>query len=186
MLEQVAGYLKAKGVAVFYDKYEEATLWGKDLYVHFDQIYRERARYCVLFASEHYAKKLWSGHERQSAQARAFSENQEYLLPARFDDTSIPGLRPTVGYIDPRERTPDDFARLILDKLGDEACASSEYPYVELKVGTLWSDLANVEADFEIVRFRGKNIGETRFRKRQWSNLANAVRTTEWSILGVR
>lgn len=96
-VEQVAAYLTAKGVTVFYDRYEEATLWGKDLFVHLDQIYRERARYCMLFASQHYARKLWSNHERQSAQARGFSEHREYVLPARFDDTPIPGLRPTVG-----------------------------------------------------------------------------------------
>ncbi len=162
-VEEVANYLRAREVVVFYDKYEEVTLWGKDLYVHLDQVYRERARYCVLFASEHYARKLWTSHERQSAQARAFAENQEYILPARFDDTPVPGLRPTVGYIDLRERSPDEFARLVLEKLGDEGSAFTEYPYIELKVGMLWSALANVETEFELIRFRAKNIGEASF-----------------------
>src|SRR5439155_24562734 len=31
---------------------------------------------------------------------RAFMEKREYILPARFDDTQIPGVLPTVGYID--------------------------------------------------------------------------------------
>lgn len=30
--EQIAGLLKDEGITVFYDKYEEADLWGKDLY----------------------------------------------------------------------------------------------------------------------------------------------------------
>ncbi|MHB1630880.1 MAG: hypothetical protein ACYCQL_01500 [Acidithiobacillus sp.] len=31
-VEEVATYLKATGVKVFYDKFEAADLWGKDLY----------------------------------------------------------------------------------------------------------------------------------------------------------
>jgi hypothetical protein len=66
-------------------------LWGKDLYEHLDWIYQKAARYCVLFASEAYANKVWTTHERRSAQARALQSNQEYVLPVRFDDTEIPG-----------------------------------------------------------------------------------------------
>ena len=98
-VEQVAEALRASRVRVFYDKYEQAALWGKDLYVHLDEVYRTKARFCVMFASKHYAEKLWTNHERSSAQARAFKENKEYILPARFDDTEIPGLLPTIGYL---------------------------------------------------------------------------------------
>src|SRR5205814_9278200 len=98
-VKQVASALTEKGIRVFYDEYERAELWGKDLYTHLDDIYQNSARYCVLFASKNYARKLWTSHELQSAQARAFKENKEYILPARFDNTVIPGLRDTVGYI---------------------------------------------------------------------------------------
>ena len=33
-VEKVALQLQAEGVDVFYDKFEEADLWGKDLYTH--------------------------------------------------------------------------------------------------------------------------------------------------------
>lgn len=46
---QVARYLRRRGVRVFYDDYEKVTLWGKDLYVHLDEVYRKRSRYCVIF-----------------------------------------------------------------------------------------------------------------------------------------
>ena len=117
-VRDVATRLSQIGIRNFFDEYEEVELWGKDLYVHLDEIYRNSARYCVLFISEHYAKKLWSNHERQSAQARAFSENQEYILPARFDDTDIPGLRDTIGYINLRSKTADEFATIISKKIG--------------------------------------------------------------------
>lgn len=114
----VATALRKAGVRVFYDEYEEVGLWGKDLYVHLDDVYKNAARFCVLFVSKHFADKLWTNHERRSAQERALKENTEYILPARFDDTPIPGLRDTVGYIDLRGRNPDKLAELIRDKIG--------------------------------------------------------------------
>jgi len=70
-----------------------------------------------MFISEHYAGKLWPTHERQAMQARAFQEHQEYVLPARFDDTQIPGVLPTVGYISLSNRPPQEFVNLIHKKL---------------------------------------------------------------------
>lgn len=102
---------------MFYDRFEEVALWGKDLYEHLDYVYRDAAKFCVLFDSSSYAEKAWPTHERRSAQARAFSEHAEYLLPARFDDTPIPGLRPTTGYIDLRSREPGELALMIEQKL---------------------------------------------------------------------
>jgi len=81
-VEKVANYLKEKSIRVFYDKYEKTMLWGKDLYVHLDEVYQKKARYCVMFLSRHYAEKLWTNHERKSAQARAFKKKENiFYLP---------------------------------------------------------------------------------------------------------
>lgn len=117
-VEKVAAHLKATGVKVFYDDYETAELWGKDLYVHLSEVYSKKARFCVVFISEHYAKKAWTNHERKAAQARAFQEQREYILPARFDDTEISGINETVGYVDLRTLTPENLVSLIRQKLG--------------------------------------------------------------------
>lgn len=116
-VDRVANLLKEGGVKVFYDLFEEADLWGKDLYVHLSEIYTKRAQFTVMFISESYANKLWTNHERRAAQARAFQEAQEYILPARFDDTDIPGVVPTIGYISLEGRSPEDFTSLITKKL---------------------------------------------------------------------
>jgi hypothetical protein len=71
-----------------------------------------------MFLSKHYKEKLWTNHERESAQARAFTENREYVLPARFDNTQIPGMLPTTGYIDLSEYSPEQFAELVKQKVG--------------------------------------------------------------------
>jgi hypothetical protein len=117
-VEKVASFLKVHNVDVFYDRYEEVTLWGKDLAEYLDKVYRGSARYCVMFISAHYAEKIWTNHERKSALARAVEEKEEYILPARFDQTELPGLRPTMGYIDLKSKSPEDLGYLIMQKLG--------------------------------------------------------------------
>lgn len=116
-VQKVAEGLVENGVSLFYDRYNKATLWGKDLYEHLNRVYGGDARYCVMFISKHYAEKVWTTHERRSAFAAAVERREEYILPARFDDTEIEGLRRTLGYVDLRTETPENLVELILEKL---------------------------------------------------------------------
>ena len=119
-VEKVAAQLAADGVEVFYDKFEEATLWGKDLYTHLKDVYENKALFTVMFISRHYRDKVWPKHERESAQARALESNKEYILPAFFDESvSVPGLSKTTGRISLTVRTPKEVAELIVKKLKD-------------------------------------------------------------------
>lgn len=154
-VKEVAEELRQKGIRVFYDEYKRAELWGKDLYTHLDDVYQNAARYCVLFASTNYATKLWTNHERQSAQARAFSENHEYILPVRFDDTAIPGVRDTVGYIDLRKTTPHELANLIAQKVGVRPRANYLPPVPDLLFDAL--DIAN-EKDKEVAYLQTQSL----------------------------
>jgi len=117
-VEEVATFLKEFGVRVFYDKFEAVDTWGKDLYEYLNNVYKNKAKYTIIFASQHYVKKVWTDHERRAAQARALEESQEYILPVRFDDTEIPGLNNTVAYLDAREYLPKDISKFFLDKSG--------------------------------------------------------------------
>ncbi|MDY0386993.1 MAG: TIR domain-containing protein [Methanolobus sp.] len=117
-VQAVAECLMENDVSFFYDMYEQATLWGKDLYEHLAKVYRGNARYCIMFISENYKDKLWTTHERRNAFAKAFTEREEYILPARFDKTEIDGLRHTIGYINLNKYEPQEFTGLILEKLG--------------------------------------------------------------------
>ncbi len=118
-VEQVANILHELGLKVFYDNHEDEAvdLWGKDLYVHLDNIYQQNSKYCVMFVSKYYKQKLWTNHERKSAQARAFLESEEYILPLLFDDTEIPGILPTTGYLRINDMTPEQVSHLIIRKV---------------------------------------------------------------------
>jgi hypothetical protein len=124
--EAMAELLVARNLRVFYDRYEQAALWGKDLYQHLQTVYRDRAKFCVIFTSKHYAEKLWTKHELRQAQARAFSENIEYILPLKLDDTEIPGINPTVGYVDLRLHTIQHVADMLSRKVRGDSDAMDE------------------------------------------------------------
>src|SRR5206468_271185 len=93
--------------------------WGKDLYAHLHQVYSRDSRFLVMFISKDYAARPWTNHERRSGQERAFREQDDYLLPVRFDDTPIPGVFETTGYVTAREYTPEELAELIVSKVLD-------------------------------------------------------------------
>jgi hypothetical protein len=117
-VERVAEFLKSHEVNLFYDVFEEVTLWGKDLAEHLEKVYGGNARYCVMFISKFFAEKMWPTQERRIAFAKAIEEKEEYILPARFDQTKIPGLRSSIGYIDISNKEPEELGSLILSKLG--------------------------------------------------------------------
>ena len=116
-VDEVANLLKSKNISFFYDLYETEHLWGKDLYQHLSEVYSKLAKYTIIFISKNYKEKLWTKHELRNAQARAFQESEEYILPAKFDDTELAGILPTVGYVDLRKLRPADFVEVIIKKL---------------------------------------------------------------------
>jgi len=110
-------------VSHFYDSENISNLWGKDLYTYLDEIYTNKSRYCVMFISLNYRDKIWTKHERKSAQQRAIKQDDEYILPVKLDDTEIPGIRSTLGYIS--HKTPKELVNIIIDKLAGGSIPNS-------------------------------------------------------------
>jgi hypothetical protein len=144
-VEKVAEELRKAGVRVFYDRYEQVELWGKDLYAHLSDIYSTAARFCVLFVSASYARRVWTNHERAAAQERAIREHGDYVLPARFDGTSIPGLRRTIGYVDLKMITPSELAKMIAEKLGERQRTAYLPPMPDLLLRSYVKDYGPVD-----------------------------------------
>ena len=162
--EDLAKLLISGGYSPFYDKHEHALLWGKDLYQHLSKIYKDHARYCVMFLSKHYAQKLWARHELQSAQARAFEENQEYILPIRLDDTEIPGILPTVACLDLRELSIDEIYQALVEKLSGSQSRKS--PNKEL----ISNPLVNESKEFALLRPGDSNLYFIPFQDAHWDS----------------
>lgn len=114
-VREVAGVLKANDVTVFFD--EEEDLWGKDLAVELSEVYGRRSRFVVIFVSKEYVQKSWTRHERQAALSGRLERRDDSVLPAKFDDTALPGLPSTIGYLDVRGVDAKTVAKRILRKL---------------------------------------------------------------------
>lgn len=117
-VQRVAAGLEAAGVRYFFDERAAIDMWGEDLAVYLDRVYRQGSRFVVIFVSANYASKVWPRVEFRSALARAIEERGPYILPVRFDDTELPGLLPTVGYLDARRMQADEIVAALLQKLG--------------------------------------------------------------------
>ena len=113
----VASELTKNGIRVFFDEDNEIALWGKNLAEELQRIYMTASNVVVMFVSDDYARKSWPIHERQSAIARAINERREYILPARFDNTMLPGLDPSLSYLPLENRPPAKLAENIMAKL---------------------------------------------------------------------
>lgn len=116
--DSLARSLVQLGYKVFYDDFERAALWGQDLYRKLTTIYEKQGKYCAMFVSASYVRKRWTNLESRAAQARAFRTRREYILPIRIDDSELPGLPPTVGYMSWAGDGLPRILQALTDKLG--------------------------------------------------------------------
>lgn len=115
---KIANSLLDRGIKVFYDDFEKDGLWGKDLYSHLAEVYEKSSRYCLMIISKYYVKKDWTNHERRHAQARAFKQKEEYILPLKLDTSEVPGLPSTISYIKVNQNTTtEELVQVILNKI---------------------------------------------------------------------
>ncbi len=102
---------------VFFDEYYEAELAQPDLDLLIGNIYEHQSKLLVPFFSADYARKKWCNLEWRRMRQILFSLAAERIMPFRFDDAPIEGFLPTDGYIKVGTRTPEEVARLILERL---------------------------------------------------------------------
>ena len=123
--QSLANALEGRGIKVFYDKNETAQLLGGDLLTCLHRVFKDEARYCVVFLSQHYRESKWAMYELKAAKSREFKEGKsEYILPIRLDKTTIPEIEETRAYLWWDEYPVDSIANLIIDKLGKQSTLS--------------------------------------------------------------
>lgn len=128
LAEQLANLLTAKNIKVFQDEHRTAELLEQGVVLHIAELYRVRARYCILLISQHYPLKKWTDAERTSAREHALRDADEYILPIRLDDTKVPGISEATGYRDLREHSMESIVDLLAGKLAETSDRSSGPP----------------------------------------------------------
>ena len=84
-----------------------------------------------MFISNNYKEKVWTNHERESAQNRALESKKEYILPVKFDDTEISGLKTTIHYLNANKNSPEELAEKIIRKIDPNSDIKKMIEYLE-------------------------------------------------------
>lgn len=117
----VSEFLHRKSIKVFYDEFKEGDMWGRKLGDYFDSIFKQNAKYCVVYISKYYARKVWTMHEFRAALARAAGSTEFFILPARFDNSELDGLPTTLKSVDISGRKPEQFAEIVASKISKDS-----------------------------------------------------------------
>lgn len=102
---------------VLYDEYHEAEFAHIDLDTHLQRLYHDESELIVVFLSAHYNVNEWCGLEWRAIRDLIKRGRGPAVMPVRFDNTEIPGLFSTSGYIWVGDREPNVIADLILERL---------------------------------------------------------------------
>ena len=95
---ELAGFLRARGLSVFYDEHCRSYLWGKDV-KEYERVFGPESRFVIPFVSKHYVAKAWTRHEFAIARGEAERRKGEFILPVRVDETPLLGLHEDVNYV---------------------------------------------------------------------------------------
>ena len=102
---------------VFYDRYYEAELARPNLDTHLINIYRDDTDLIAIFLCSNYTQKEWCGLEWRVVRDVLKKRRDWEIMPFKFDDVIIEGLLSSDGYIKINNRTPEEVACLILQRI---------------------------------------------------------------------
>jgi hypothetical protein len=160
----------APELRVFYyrDEVQEIKMWGKNIFEYLRVIYKDKSDHVVIFISAEYADKRWTRHEWRSVQEAILDRPEEYLLPARFDDTVLPGLPTTLSYVHLRNKAPGVFANMIVEKIKSMGTLKPQSPEK--------AELESKKPRLKILDFeKEQNLRDWHFRDTGWLRRAIAL-----------
>lgn len=102
---------------VLYDRYYEAEFARPDLDTWLQRRYHDESALIAVFLCAEYERKDWCGLEWRALRDLIKRRQTHSIMPLRFDNTEIPGLFSTDGYVWIDEgREPAEIAARILER----------------------------------------------------------------------
>lgn len=140
LAERLGALLTERGAVVFIDSSFRSNLWGRRIDREFEWFFGPGTKYFVPIISQSYTDRQWAQYEWDVAiREEKKRAPQEFILPIRLDDTLIPGLPSTIGYVDLRKHEIDDVANLLFEKL--RGAARTKVVYWVATFGLLIEDV---------------------------------------------
>ena len=139
----------------------------------------------MIFISKHYINKPWTKLELRSAQSKAFEQNKEYILPIKLDNTEIPGILKTIGYVDARKTPLEKIVDMLLDKLGKPSTEHLRSSHPSDKSVGVEAPRQKVVENFPVKTYNQTTYLQTKFvgRDKKIRELVDELCTPEQKIL---
>jgi len=113
---------------VLYDEYLTAELARPNLDVYLGQLYHDHSELLVPFFCAEYERKEWCGLEWRQMRDILKRKQDDHIMPFRFDDAPITGVLSIDGYVSIGDRSPQEVAELILQRLGASSASQPIVP----------------------------------------------------------
>ena len=115
----VADELKSRlgAGSVFYDKDFTAQLARPNLDTLLQKIYLNNSDLVVVFLSENYEQKQWCGLEWRAIRTIIKNKSDHTIMFMRFDDANVSGSFSIDGYVDLKDHSPVQAARMIVERV---------------------------------------------------------------------
>jgi len=116
---QVAALLSGRfgEAAILYDKYHEAEFARARLGRYLPKLYLEEADLVVVVICGDYSRKEWPGLEWDAVFDLLKNRKEADVMLCRFDHATVEGLFSDTGYVELDDKTTDETANLILQRL---------------------------------------------------------------------
>ncbi|MBV9926428.1 MAG: tetratricopeptide repeat protein [Acidobacteria bacterium] len=118
-VEQVATILAERfgEEAILYDKFYVAEFARARLGRYLPKLYHEQSDLVVVVLCLDYPRKEWCGLEWDAIFDLLKRRREGEVLLSRFEQAGVEGLYSDAGFVELDDKTPEDFARLILERL---------------------------------------------------------------------
>jgi tetratricopeptide (TPR) repeat protein len=102
---------------ILYDKYHEAEFSRARLGRYLPKLYHEKSDLVLVVLCRDYERKEWCGLEWDAAFDLLKRRREDEVMLSRFDHATVEGLYSDAGFTELDDKTPEDFAALILERL---------------------------------------------------------------------
>jgi tetratricopeptide (TPR) repeat protein len=102
---------------ILYDKFHEAEFAVFDLGIKLPKLYGEQSDLIVPVICPNYDEKRWTGWEWVHIYGLLTKTDGHRVMPSRFEYAQADGLSPASGFIELDDKSPEQFAALILERL---------------------------------------------------------------------
>src|ERR1041385_2144168 len=102
---------------ILYDKFHEAEFARHDLGILLPKLYGEQSDLIVPVLCPNYDVKRWTGWEWLHIYSLLTKSDGKRVMPTRFEYANADGLSAAAGFVELDDKTPEDLAALILERL---------------------------------------------------------------------